>query len=202
MLANIGNRDTFLRFLALCAGRSGQLLNLSSLGGEAGVSHTTARAWISVLRASYVLDLLPPHHESFNTRTTKAPKLHFLDTGLLCHLLGLRSAGDLRSHPLRGAIFETFIVAELRKLFLHQGQRPPLFFWRAAAGREVDVVIDMGAHRIPVEIKAGQTIAPDAFRPLDAYSRLAGSEGGVLVYAGDEHTQRGPHRIRPWWACT
>lgn len=202
VLANIGNLDTFLRFLALCAGRSGQLLNLSALGGEAGVSHTTARAWISVLRASYVLDLLPPHHESFNTRQTKAPKLHFLDTGLLCHLLGLRSANDLRTHPLRGAIFETFVVAELRKLFLHQGQRPPLYFWRAAAGREVDVVIDLGSRRLPVEAKASQTIAPDAFRQLAAYTRLTGGEGGVLVYAGHDHTSRGPHLVRPWWACT
>lgn len=202
MLANIGNLDTFLHFLALCAGRSGQLLNLSALGGEVGISHTTARSWISVLRAGYVLELLPPHHESFNTRQTKAPKLHFLDTGLLCHLLGLRSSGDLRTHPLRGAIFETFVVAELRKLFLHRGQRPPLFFWRAAAGREVDIVIDHGTRRLPVEIKASQTIAPDAFRQLDAYIRLAGGEGGVLVYAGDDHMSRGPHQVRPWWACT
>lgn len=133
---------------------------------------------------------------------TKAPKLHFLDTGLLCHLLGLRSAGDLRTHPLRGAIFETFVVAELRKLFLHQGQRPPLYYWRAAAGREVDVVIDLGSRRLPVEIKASQTIAPDAFRQLDAYTRLAGGESGVLVYAGSDQTRRGPHLVRPWWACT
>ena len=201
-IANVGDLDTFARFVALCAGRSGQLLNLSSLGADAGVSHSTARRWISILRASYVLDLLPPHHENFSKRLVKTPKLYLLDSGLLCHLLGIRDSAQIRVHPLRGAIFETFVYSELRKLFLHHGQRPPLFFWRDSNGREVDVVIDLGARRLPVEVKAGETVARDALRGLDRYVALSGDPGGVLVYAGDESYARGQHLLRAWWACT
>lgn len=201
-LGGIGDLDTFTRFLALCAGRSGQLLNLSSLGADAGVSHTTARAWLSILRASYVLELLPPHHESFNKRVVKTPKLHFLDVGLLCHLLGIREAGQIRTHPLRGAIFETFVVSELRKLFLHHAQRPPLFFFRDTNGREVDVIVDLGTTRLPVEVKVGETIATDALRGLDQYLGLSGGVRGVLVWGGNECYVRGRHLLRAWWACT
>jgi hypothetical protein len=201
-MANVGDLDTFARFVGLCAGRSGQLLNLSSLGADAGVSHSTARRWVSILRASYVLDLLPPHHENFSKRLVKTPKLYFLDTGLMCHILGIREPGQLRVHPLRGAIFETFVVAELHKLFSHHGQRPPLFFWRDSNGREVDVLIELGATRLPVEAKAGETVARDAFRGLEHYVSLSGDAGGVLVYGGEESYLRGRHLLRAWWACT
>jgi len=201
-MANVGDLDTFARFVGLCAGRSGQLLNLSSLGADAGVSHSTARRWVSILRASYVLDLLPPHHENFSKRLVKTPKLYFLDTGLMCHILGIREPGQLRVHPLRGAIFETFVVAELHKLFSHHGQRPPLFFWRDSNGREVDVLIERGATRLPVEAKAGETVARDAFRGLEHYVSLSGDAGGVLVYGGEESYLRGRHLLRAWWACT
>ena len=131
----IGDLDTFLRFLGLCAGRSGQLLNLSALGAEAGVSHSTARRWLSVLRASYIVTLLAPHHENFSKRIVKTPKLYFLDTGLLCALLGLRGAADLWNHPLRGALVETFVVAELTKLFAAaEASARALFFWRDSHG--------------------------------------------------------------------
>jgi uncharacterized protein len=201
-IAEVGDLDRFARFVALCAGRSGQLVNLSSLGADAGVSHSTARRWLSVLRASYVLDLLPPHHENFSKRLVKTPKLHFLDTGLLCLLLGIRAPAQIAVHPLRGAIFETFVVSELRKLFLHRGVRPPLFFWRDSNGREVDVLIDAGTQRIPVEAKAGATVVADAFRGLEHYLSLSGDARGVLVYGGDESYPRGRHLLRTWWACT
>jgi predicted AAA+ superfamily ATPase len=222
-VGSIGDLDAFLRFLGLCAGRSGQLLNLSALGAEAGVSHATARKWLSVLRASYIVTLLAPHHRNFNKRIVKTPKLYFLDTGLLCSLLGLRSAGDLWNHPLRGAVFETFVVTELIKLFTHSGERPRLYFWRDSHGTEVDVLLDIGTHQVPIEIKAGATVASDAFRGLEAYLRLvrdaarAGdpelarhrddssppdATGGVLVYGGDEWYTRRGHDVRPWWAVT
>lgn len=219
-VGSVGDLDSFLRFLGLCAGRSGQLLNLSALGAEAGISHTTARHWLSVLRASYIVTVLAPHHENFNKRLVKTPKLYFLDTGLLCALLGVRTADDLWDHPLRGAIFETFVVTELQKLFVHNGERPRLFFWRDSHGVEVDVLIDLGRSVVPVEIKAGATVAGDAFRGLENYLRLraasgraplrrapsrqsvSGSDGGVLVYGGDERYQRRGHDVRPWWACT
>ncbi|MFP3941193.1 MAG: ATP-binding protein [Thermoanaerobaculia bacterium] len=197
-LTNVGSLETFSRFLALCAGRSGQLLNASGLASDAGVSHATARRWISILQASYVLDLLPPHHENFSKRLIKSPKLHFLDTGLLCYLLGLRRSEDLSVHPLRGPIFETFVVGELRKCFLHRGERPRLYFWRDSAGREVDALLDFGTRRVPVEAKTGETVLREAFRGLDHYLSLSGDETGVLVYGGPESFPRGRHVVRSW----
>jgi uncharacterized protein len=201
-LGGVGDLDTFTRFLALCAGRSGQLLNLSSLGNEAGVSHATARRWISILQASYVLELLPPFHESFAKRVVKTPKLHFLDTGLLCRLLGIRASGELHTHPLRGAIFESFVLSELRKLFLHNGEHPPLYFWRDSNGLEVDVLIDLGATRLPIEIKSGETVTPSILRSLDRFRAISGLPSAVLVYGGAGHYQRGATLLRPWWLAT
>jgi len=202
MISNIGNLDAFLRFLGLCAGRSGQLLNRSSLGADAGVDQTTVSRWLSILQASYVVDLLRPHFQNFSRRLIKTPKLYFTDTGLLCRLLGLRHAGDLRHHPLRGAIFETFVVSEMRKLFLHHGQRPPLFFWRDSNGREVDLLVDLGARRVPMEIKSSETVASDFLKGLDTYRDLSGDPWGILVYGGHEAHERRGHRVRPWFACT
>ena len=147
----------------------------------------------------------------------KTPKLFFLDTGLMCALLGVRTAADLRRHPLRGAVFETFVVSELINLFLHYGERPPLYFWRDSNGREVDVLLDLGTSRVPVEARAGMTVAADAFRGLETYERLAAdaaeraAAGGrpgyvtrrsILIHGGDEWYERRGHDVRPWWACT
>jgi len=213
----IGDLASFARFVGLCAGRSGQLVNLTSLGSDAGVSRVTVSRWLSILSASYIVTLLQPHHENFSRRLVKTPKLFFLDTGLMCALLGVRTAADLRVHPLRGAVFETFVVSELIKLFLHHGERAPLYFWRDSNGREVDVLLDLGASRVPVEAKAGVTVAADAFRGLETYERLAAGaaermavEGrpgyvtrrSVLVHGGDEWYERRGHDVRPWWACT
>ena len=213
----VGDLTGFARFVALCAGRSGQPLNLTSLGSDAGVSRVTASRWLSILSASYIITLLQPHFESFSRRLVKTPKLYFLDTGLMCALLGMRRATDLRVHPLRGAVFETFVVSELVKLFFHHGERAPLYFWRDSNGREVDVLLDMGVSRVPVEATAGETVAADAFRGLETYEKLAAAaaqrmiaEGrlgyttprSVLVYGGDEWYERRGHDVRPWWACT
>ena len=198
-LANVGNLETFTRFLALCAGRSGQLLNYSSLAADAGISQPTARHWLSLLQASYVVHLLRPHHENFSKRMVKSPKLYFTDSGLLCYLLGLRESDHLRLHPLRGAIFETFVVAELLKMFRHQARPVQLYFWRDAAGHEVDALLDFGTHRVPVEVKAGETLATDAFRGLKHYLQLSGDAAGVMVYGGRESYTRGSFLVRSWW---
>lgn len=200
-VGSIGDLAAFTRFVALCAGRSGQLLNLSALGADAGVSHTTARAWISVLEASYLVILVRPHHANFNKRIVKTPKLVFLDTGLLCRLLGLRRASDLAVHPLRGAIFESLVVTELIKVFLHHGEPAPIFFWRDSHGLEVDALLDFAVSRVAVEAKSGLTVAADAFRGLEAYSALSNA-AGVLVYGGDESYERRGFRLRPWWMLT
>jgi predicted AAA+ superfamily ATPase len=199
LMGGVGDLDAFLRFLRLCAGRTGQILNVSALGGDAGVSHATAGSWLSILRASYVLDLLPPHFENFSKRLVKSPKLHFLDTGLACYLLGVRNADDLRTHPLRGPLVESFVVAELRKVFRHHGETPPLYYWRDSHGREIDVLVDLGQRRVPLEVKAGATLSADFFTGLDQYRQLSGCGPGMLVYGGDEGYERQGHRVRAWW---
>jgi uncharacterized protein len=204
-LLAVGDLETFGRFIRLCAGRSGQLLNLSALGSDAGVTHTTARRWLSVLVTSGLVHLLQPHHANFSKRLIKSPKLYFLDPGLLCYLLRITRPEDVGTHPLRGAIFETFVVSELVKLFAAAGREPPLFFWRDQSGHEVDVVIDLGGRLIPVEIKSGMTVAGDAFAGLNYWLRLSGNvkARGVLVSGGDDMPyRRHGHLVRPWFACS
>ncbi len=199
-LLKVQDLEMFQRFVRLCAGRSGQILNLASLATDCGITHNTARAWISVLEASYVLFLLRPHHENFNKRLIKSPKLYFYDTGLLCWLLGIRDVGQLALHPLRGHIFETYIVSELLKSRLNLGERAPLHFWRDSNGNEVDIIADFGTGMMPIEIKAGQTINREFFAGLERWSRLAGERAvsPTLIYGGeDDHEQKGT-RIIGW----
>ncbi len=201
-LANIGDLDAFTRFVGLCAGRAGSLLNASSLGADAGVTHTTAKRWISILRACYIVHILPPFHQNFSKRIIKSPKLYFADTGLLCHLLGIRKPRDVHQHPLRGPIFENFVVNEIQKVFLNNGQRPPLYFWRDSRGLEVDLIMDMGNRRVPIEIKSGITVASDFLDALNRYTKLSGDIGGMLVYGGVESYRRKNHYVRAWWTCS
>ncbi len=202
-IANIGNLETFQRFIRLCAGRNGQLLNYSSLAEDCGISHTTARQWISILQAGFIVHLLPPHHANFSKRVIKSPKLYFLDTGLLCYLLRIREPEDIITHAMKGAIFETFVISELYKAFTHRGEIPPLYFWRDRTGHEVDVVIETGKNLIPVEIKSGETIDPSLLDGLRYFISLGSpaSKTGVLVYGGERLYQRENFLIRPWYHC-
>lgn len=203
-LLNVGDIEGFGRFVRLCAGRSGQLLNVALLAGDAGVSHTTARRWLSILEASFVVHLLRPHHRSFNKRLIKSPKLYFVDTGLLCYLLRVRSPADLVAHAARGAIFETWVVSEALKNGYNRGGEPDIYFWRDSAGHEVDLLIDQGAKQLPVEVKSGQTIASDFFAGLDHWRQLAGSAAGpaTLVYGGADSYERRGVSVLSWadWA--
>lgn len=199
-LLNVGDLETFGRFVRLCAGRSGQLLNTSSLAADAGISHTTARRWLSILEASFVVYLLRPHHRNFNKRLVKSPKLYFLDTGLLCYLLRIRRAEELVTHGARGAIFETWVVGETLKNYYNRGLEPDIYFWRDSAGREIDLLIDQGATQIPIEIKSGQTVAGDSFKNLDFWQNLAGQPDGPagLVYGGDTSYKRRGVSVIAW----
>ena len=199
-LLNVGDIEGFGRFVRLCAGRSGHLLNASSLAADAGVSHTTVRRWLSILEASYIVYLQRPHHRNFNKRLVKAPKIYFLDTGLLCYLLRIRDAGDLLSHASRGAVFETWVVSETLKNFHNRGAEPDLYFWRDSAGHEVDLLIDQGATQIPIEIKSGQTVASDFFSDIDYWKALAGRPKGDagLVYGGDTSYKRQGVSVVSW----
>jgi len=200
-LLNVSDLEAFRLFMGLCAGRSGQLLNLSSLASDAGISHTTARRWLSVLEASFLVVRIPAHHRNFNKRLVKSPKLHFLDTGLLCVLLRIRTPEDLHLHALRGAVFESFVVSELMKRAVHRGLEPDLFHWRDSSGREVDLLVDGPGGLLPVEIKSGATVPSDAFRGLDHWRTLAGDpeSRALLVYGGDRRHRRRGVEIRPWW---
>lgn len=203
-VSNIGNLGIFQRFIRLCAGRTGQLLNLSSLAADCGISHTTARHWISILQAGFIIHLLPPHFVNFSKRLIKSPKLYFLDVGLLCYLLRIRTPADVTSHAMRGAIFETYAVAELYKAFVHRGEASPLFFWRDRTGHEVDVVIDTGKKLIPIEIKSGETVNRTFFDGLHYFTSLGppAAQTGALIHGGEELYQRENISVIPWFQVT
>jgi predicted AAA+ superfamily ATPase len=199
-LKNVGDLSSFHRFLRMAAYRCGQLLNLSSLASDCGISHNTAKAWLSVLEASFLVFLLMPHHKNFNKRLKKSPKLYFHDTGLLCFLLGVAKPQELAAHSMRGAVFESFVLGELQKFRLNHGARCELYFWQDKLGREVDCLIEKGETLIPLEVKAGRTIGADYFRNLEYWRSLSGSPAGFsrLVYAGEEGQNRREARVLGW----
>lgn len=201
-LVNVGDVNVFGRFLRLCAGRAGQLLNLTSLANDCGITHTTARRWLSILEASFLVVLLQPHHRNFSKRLIKSPKLYFLDTGLLCHLLRIRHPEELLQHALRGAIFESFIVGECWKFYVHGGKDVPLFFWRDRTGYEVDLLIEGGETLFPIEIKSGRTVASDMLKNLQYFLHLPGNTQklGMLLHAGEDAYERQGIAVRPWYA--
>ena len=174
----------FQTFLRLAAARTGQILNLSQLGSDAGVSHNTAKSWLGVLEASYLAVRVPPFFRNLGKRLMKTPKLHFLDTGLVCYLLGIRSAEELRAHPLRGAVFESWIVSEVLKAQRNAGLPSNLAFFRDAHGLEVDLLVDRGADIVAVEAKSGSTVASDAFEPLARVATLIPEIGEQIVIHG------------------
>lgn len=196
----VGDLETFNRFVRLSAGRTGQLVNFSSLASDCGVSHDTARRWLSVLESSFLIHLLRPHHRNFNKRLIKSPKLYFLDTGLLCHYLRIRSPEDLAMHSARGAVFESYVVSEMLKSFLNRGRDPDLYFWRDSVGHEIDLLLEKGEELLPIEIKSGETIAGDFFDGLDLWRKMTGNPDhpGMLVYGGDESYERRGYRVQSW----
>jgi hypothetical protein len=202
-LLRIQELETFHRFVRLCAGRTGQLLDLSKLGTESGITHNTAKSWISVLEASYLVHLLRPHYKNFNKRLVKMPKLYFHDTGLACWLLGIRTVEQLETHPLRGSIFETFVISELIKSRLNRGERPDLYFWRDSNGIEVDVIAEQGIELKPIEIKSGRNVTREAFAGLDKWRALAGDAAmaAALVYGGDESYRHKEVAVTSWREC-
>ncbi|MCF7950377.1 MAG: ATP-binding protein [Spirochaetaceae bacterium] len=196
-IKNIENLNTFQRFLKLCAGRSGQILNYSSLANDCGITHNTARSWISILEASYIVSLLPPYYENFNKRLIKSPKLYFLDSGLLCYLLGIHSAEIFAVHPLKGAVFETFIYGELLKTYFNTAHRAELYFWRDKTGHEIDFIAPQANKIISIEVKAGKTINPDYFKNLQYFASLAPSTEAIVIYNGADEQRRSSAHVMP-----
>lgn len=197
---NVQDLSAFQRFLRLCAARTGQLLNISALAGDAGISAQAARSWLSVLEASDILFLLPPYHRNFGKRLVKSPKLYFVDTGLACWLLGIRDSEILSLHPLRGALFETLIVGEFLKSRLNAGLPPDLYFWRDNNGLEADLVFETEGRLQAVEIKAGRTVTSDYIRAGQKAARFAGEEALLpwLVHGGEDVYERSGVRVMGW----
>lgn len=199
-IVNIRDLSAFQRFLKLCAANVGQLLNTSRIGADCGVNHSTVRTWLNVLEVSGIVCLLRPHFKNFRRRLVKTPKIYFTDTGLCARLLGIESYAHVSSHPLRGALFENWVIVEALKMRLNQGKESNLYFWRNHIGQEIDLIADHGAKLMPVEIKSGQTIARDWLKKLDAWMDLAGSasEPAWLVYGGEESYLRSGIHVLSW----
>lgn len=190
-LLKVHDLHTFETFVRLCAGRVGQLLNLTSLANDAGVSPTTAKQWLNILEASFVLFRLPPWHANINKRLIKTPKLFFYDVGLAAYLCGMEAPKQILTHPLRGPLFENLVVSELLKRRFNQGRDNRLHFYRDRTGHEVDVLFPIGPDYLPIEIKSGQTLHSEWF---DAFTHLPTGiaeikRSGLIVYGGTE-TQR------------
>lgn len=199
-IKQVADLDAFQKFMKLCAGRSGQLLNLSGLGNECGITHTTAKSWISVLQASFIVFLLQPFHKNFNKRIVKQPKLYFYDTGLLCALLGIQEASQLHTHYYRGALFETFIVSELIKYAHHRGKAFQGYFWRDHRENEVDCIIEDGNKLVPIEIKSGATVSADFFKSLRYFNGIIDShvKNSFVIYGGNDTNIRKYGKAVSW----
>lgn len=199
-IIKIGDVTTFQKFLKLCAARTGSLLNYADLARDADISPNTAKAWICILEKSYIITFFQPYQENFNKRVIKSPKLYFYDTGLVCALLGIKSAQDLFVHPMRGQLFETLIISELHKLFFNRGQRPPLYFWRDVQGHEIDCIIEHAYNElIPVEIKSGMTLNSDFFKNIVQWQEISGqTTPPYVIYAGKNKMLKTHGTAIPW----
>jgi hypothetical protein len=184
-IKNITDLYAFERFLRLCAGRIGQLLNMSSLALEVGVDVKSISSWIGILETSFIVFRLQPYHTNFNKRIVKMSKLYFYDTGLAVALLGIENAEQLTFNPFRGSLFENMVVLDFLKRRFNAGKPNNLFFWRDNVGNEIDLLIKEGNKRIPVEIKSGQTITNDSFKGIHFWNKMTKTESGLVIYGGD-----------------
>lgn len=191
-LLRVQDLQTFETFVRLCAGRVGQLLNLTSLANDVGVSATTARDWIGLLETSFVLFRLSPYHANISKRLIKSPKIYFHDVGLAAYLCGIEEESHLRNHPLRGQLFENLIIADFLKKRYNEGRDNRLCFYRDSSGNEVDLLYPIGPDFLPVEVKSGRTISKDAFKGLKSFASVRADKGpfGLIVYGGDEVQRR------------
>ncbi|MGH2833263.1 MAG: ATP-binding protein [Solirubrobacteraceae bacterium] len=205
-LLRVGDLEAFHTFLRLCAGRVGQLLNLASLAADIGISQPTARSWISVLEASFILFRLPPFHANLGKRLTKHPKLYFHDCGLAANLIGIDDPRQLQTHPLRGALFENWVISEILKMHRHRAHRPELSFYREQDRHEIDLLIDRGGQLTAIEAKAGRTPTSDYFKAFPHFAKLIQARGDTrwrierqaVVYGGHESQRRSAGELIGW----
>ncbi len=198
-LKNITSTITFNRFMKLCAGRTGQQLNMAALSNESGIDLKTIQSWLAVLQSSFIIFLLPPHHKNFNKRVVKTPKLYFYDTGLACSLLGIGHAKELTNSHFRGALFENWVIAELLKQKHNTGIDWAFYYWRDNKGLEIDLLIDGHKKLIPFEIKSAQTFQESFVKNIQAWNGYSGQRGGQLLFDGkDNYTRSDKIKISNW----
>ena len=198
-LKNIGSTNQFTKFLRLCAGRTGQLLNINALSIDSGLDMRTVQAWLSILESSYIIYLLKPHATNYNKRLVKTSKLYFHDTGLACSLLGIKTVKELELSHFRGALFENAVINEIQKQNANSIKSSELFFWRDNKGVEIDLLKENGSKKLPIEIKASQTFHTEYFKNINYWNRLSGNKTGRLVYGGDKSFELpGKMSIQSW----
>ena len=201
-ISNVADIATFQRFVQLCAGRTAQLLNYSSLADDCGISQPSAKAWLNILETSFIVFRLPPFHSNLRKRLVKMPKLHFYDTGLVCWLLGIRTPEQLRSHPLRGPIFETWAISEIKKHRSNRGKTGGLSFYRDRNGAEVDLIIESPSRITLIDAKSTATASSSLFSGVRRVRRhlteLPRPRDTVIAYGGDQLQQRTEGNIVPW----
>jgi uncharacterized protein len=186
-LKSIESLSTFTRFLGLCAGRVGQILNVTSLANDTGISVNTAKAWLSLLEASFIIYLLRPYYKNFNKRIIKSPKLYFYDTGVVCSLLKLTDPGSVRNHFAYGALFENLVIGEIIKYITHCGKKPAVYYWRESNGVEIDCIIEKeNGSLLAAEIKGGETYSSDFIKNLKKFPDVSSGAGveKFLIYTG------------------
>jgi predicted AAA+ superfamily ATPase len=199
-LINLKDLRPFQQFLMLLAGRVGQVVNYTSLSNDVGVSATTVKNWISVLKASFVVFELPPFFENVGKRVIKSPKIYFSDTGLAAHLLGIETAEQAGRDPLRGGLYENLVILEFLKARMNRGKRPEIYFHRDTHGNEVDLLLREGNRLIPIEIKSAATFTPDFVKGIERFRSVLGkrSTGGFVLYDGHERfTVKGTKVLNP-----
>ena len=199
-IKNIGSLSSFSRFLSLCAGRIGQLLNIDSLASDVGIATNTAKEWLSILEASYIIYTLKPHHKNFNKRLVKRPKLYFYDTGLACNLLQINSVNELDMHFAKGNLFENFILTELLKKRFNNAKTSNLYFWRDHHGKEIDCIIEKANSLVPIEIKSSKTYQKEHFKNMNYWNKLSDNskENSYLVYSGNESDHLAYGNLMSW----
>lgn len=200
LMKNIGDLSKFIRFIKLCSGRIGQLLNLSSLANECGVAVSTISTWISMLEASYICYLLKPDHNNYAKRLVKTPKLYFYDTGLACSLLDIRGPEQVSTHFLRGGLFENLVINEFIKESYNKSEEPNLTFWRDSIGNEVDLLRTIEGKQYAYEIKSGATYSSDFFKGIFKWAKLSGAtpEQCFAIYNGDRNMKTSQGEVLDW----
>jgi len=200
LMKNIGDSNAFMLFVRLCAGRTGQLLNYSSLASDAGISPNTVKAWLSILESSFIVYRLQPHYINFSKRLVKSPKLYFYDTGVACSLLGIKNADQVAVHYLKGALFENLIINEFIKREVNRGGPRRPWFWQDSQGKEIDCMLELEEGLMPIEVKSGKTISTSYFDNLRYWQNLAGSgkDKACVVYGGDQSLNTSSGKLVSW----